>query len=139
MGRKIEKFIKDVETKASKCHETSKRLEGVCKAWEIYQSQWDKYEPEMVKLANWEDHPYAKKRIAVWERGKNLAAQLRKEAYTMNDAVSDFNLYIAKREKSKNPFRSKKSLPAAREMIVNYSDVAENYVKLAIQGGHIFH
>ncbi|MDT8342871.1 MAG: hypothetical protein RQ752_00440 [Thermohalobaculum sp.] len=138
MGKTIDKFLKDIDAKADSCQKTSANFKLICEAWTTCQADWDKYEPEMLKLKNWEDHPYAKKRIAVWEKGKSLSADLLKNANEMNTIISGFNVYISKREKSKNPFRSKKSLPAARGMIDTYSKVAKDYVQLALHGRSLF-
>src|SRR5690606_25230462 len=88
----------------------------------------DKWEHELIQDLDWEkNHPYGKRRIAAWEKGKAGRAKLRNDVNQLYHAIQDFDEYLTKKEKSKNPFKSKKSVPAARKMLKMYEDVTKDY------------
>ena len=138
MGKKTDAQLKALSDKGDVCAKTANNLLNVLKAWPAVDKEWDKWEPEMIKLPNWEDHPYAKKRIAVWQMGHDLSAKLKNEIHVLNMAVADFKAYVAKKEKSKNPFKSKNSLPSSKETIKMYDRALQNLTDLAQNGGRTF-
>lgn len=139
MGKKTDAQLKALREKGDACAKTANLLLHVLQAWPAVDKEWDKWEPEMVKLSNWEDHPYAKKRIAIWQKGKDLSAKLKNETHVLNMAVADFKGYVTKKEKSKNPFKSKNSLPSSKETIKIYDKVLQNLNTLAQNGSRAFH
>src|SRR5579875_2831597 len=126
MGKKTDAQLKSVGEKGDACHKTAVSLLKVLEAWPAVDKEWDRWEDEMRKLPNWEDHPYAKKRIAVWQMGKDLAGKLKSEINALNMAVADFKSFIDKKEKSKNPFKSKNSLPSSKQTIKMYQSVVHD-------------
>ena len=134
MGKKTDAFIKKLTDQTDVCNATSVNLLKIIQVWPALDAEWDKWEHEMVLLSNWEDHPYGKKRAAVWTKGRELAARLRQEANALSDINSEFNQYILKKEKSKNPFKSKKSVPAAKAAIKAFFNSAQKLNDLASSG-----
>lgn len=139
MGKKTDKMLKAVSDRSDACTQTSNLLLQLVEVWGGVQKDWDKYEPEMLKLKNWEDHPYAKKRIAIWEKGKGLAARLKGEIHQLNMALSEFRQFLQKKEKSKNPFKSKNSLPGAKAMVKSYDTVLKDYTDIMLLSQRQFH
>jgi len=139
MGKKTDAQLKALSDKSDICVKTANSLLKVLEAWPALDQEWDKWEGEMVKLPNWEDHPYAKKRIAVWQMGKDLSAKLKGEINALNMALADFKAFIAKKEKSKNPFKSKNSLPSSKQTIKDYDKVLLDLNQLAQMGSRAFH
>ena len=139
MGKKTDAQLKGLGEKGDACARTANSLLNVLKAWPPVDKEWDKWEPEMIKLPNWEDHPYAKKRIAIWQMGKDLSARLKNEIHVLNMAVVEFRTFVAKKEKSKNPFKSKTSLPSSKDTIRMYDKALQNLTELAQSGSRAFH
>jgi len=139
MGKKTDAQLKALSAKGDACAKTANSLLNVLKAWPAVDKEWDKWEPEFAKLSNWEDHPYAKKRIAVWQMGKDLSAKLKNEIHALNMDLATFKGYVTKKEKSKNPFKSKNSLPSSKETIKMYDKALQNLTELAQNGSHAFH
>ncbi len=139
MGKKTDAQLKALSEKGEACAKTANSLMNVLKAWPAVDKEWDKWEPEMVKLPNWEDRPYAKKRIAVWQMGKDLSAKLKNEIHALNMALADFKAFVTKKEKSKNPFKSKNSLPSSKESIKMYDKALQGLTELAQNGSRAFH
>ena len=139
MGKKTDAQLKALSEKGDACSKTANLLLHVLQAWPVVDKEWDKWEPEFIKLPNWEDHPYAKKRIAIWQKGKDLSAKLKVDIDALNKAVVDFRGYVAKKEKSKNPFKSKNSLPSSKETIKVYDKVMKDLTDLMLNGRKAFH
>jgi hypothetical protein len=53
--------------------------------------------------------------------------------------VVDFRGFVAKKEKSKNPFKSKNSLPSSKETIKIYDKVLKDLTDLMLNGRKAFH
>jgi hypothetical protein len=138
MGKKTDAQLKALSEKGDACAKTANNLVNVLKAWPAVDKEWDKWEPEMLKLPDWEDHPYAKKRSAVWQLGHDLSAKLKNEIHVLNVAVFDFRGFVTKKEKSKNPFKSKNSLPSSKATIQMYDKALQNLTELAKNGGDTF-
>jgi hypothetical protein len=138
MGKKTDAQLKTLSEKGDACAQTANNLLHVLQAWPVVDKEWSKWEPEMIKLSNWEDHPYAKKRAAIWQKGKDLSAKLKNEIHVLNMAMADFKGYVTKKEKSKNPFKSKNSLPSSKETIKLYDKVLQDLNELAQNGGSVF-
>lgn len=139
MGKKSDAQLKAISEKSDACIKTGNTLLKVLQVWPPLNAEWDKWEPEMLKLPDYEKHPYIIKRYAVWEKGKELSGQLRSEMQALTHAVDDFRNYLAKKEKSKNPFKSKASLPGSKALVKLYDKVLKDYSGIVTLGSKAFH
>lgn len=139
MGKKTDKYIKDISAASEKCIRTCKTLQQLSELMDKNGDKWtDQVKREMVQLGDWEKHPVAIERAKIWEKGMQLKRQLQDEANAMGHALSDFRKFIQKKEKSKNPFKSKKSLPAAKEMIKLFESVQGEFRTVISKMGSAF-
>jgi hypothetical protein len=139
MGKKTDKFIQDISAASEKCMRTCGILEKLSKAMDENGDKWtSKVEAEMRQLGDWEKHPVAIERDKIWQKGKDLRQQLRNEVNEIYHSIGDFKKYIAKKEKSKNPFKSKKSLPAAKEMVGMFDKVQGEFETVLTKMGSAF-
>jgi len=138
VGKKTDAFLKGLSAKGEACAQTAASLTKVLAVWPAIDKEWDKWEPEMIQLPNWEDHPYAKKRIEVWQMGKDLAAKLKNDTNALNNALDDFRRFVHDKEKAKT-FKSKTSLPSAKQAIKMYDDALTYLTELAQTGRRAFH
>lgn len=139
MGKKTDKFIQDISAASEQCIRTSGMLQKLSEAMDANGDKWTpKVEEEMRQLGDWEKHPVAIERAKIWSKGMELRKQLRQEVNTINHSLSDFKKYIQKKEKSKNPFKSKKSLPAAKEMIGMFEKVQSEFEVVLTKMGSAF-
>jgi hypothetical protein len=139
MGKKTDALLKAVSDASDKATTTSNTLLQMFGIWEGIQDEWDKWEAELRRDPNWEtNHAYGKRRTAVWQKGKDLRAKLEGDINALNQALGAFRTYLQKKEKSKNPFKSKKSLPGAKAMLKVYDGVMTDYNAVVRESGHLF-
>ena len=125
--------------KSDACTRTANTLLGLFGAWEAIEKEWPKYEDELRKDLNWEtNHPYGKRRVAAWQKGIDLRNQLKADVHQLNMALVGFRTPVQKKEKSKNPFKSKASLPGAKAMLKTYDGVMKDYNGIIEASGHLF-
>jgi hypothetical protein len=139
MGKRTDTLLKAVSDASDKATMTSGTLLQLFTIWEGIQDEWDKWEHELVKDLNWEtNHPYGKRRVAVWQKGKDLREKLRADVHELNMALGAFRTFLQKKEKSKNPFKSKKSLPGAKAMLKTYDGIMNDYNTVIRDAGTLF-
>lgn len=139
MGKKTDKFIQDISAASEKCIRTSGILQKLSEAMDANGDKWtSKVEAEMRQIGDWEKHPVAIERAKIWDKGMELRKQLRDEVNAINHSLGDFKKYIAKKEKSKNPFKGKKSLPLAKEMIGMFDNVQKEFEVVLTKMGSAF-
>lgn len=139
MGKKTDALLKAVSDASDKATTTSNTLLQLFGIWEGIQDEWDKWAAELRQDLNWEtNHPYGKRRTAVWQKGMDTRAKLQSDVNEVNTALSAFRAYVTKKEKSKNIFKSKKSLPGAKAMLKAYDGVMVDYNAILRDSGHLF-
>jgi hypothetical protein len=139
MGKKTDKFIKDISSSSEQCIRICGSLQKLSLIMEQNDDKWtDKVKDEMRQLGDWEKHPVAIERAKIWEKGMQLRRELQTDVNALGSSLSDFKKFIAKKEKSKNPFRSKKSLPAAKEMIKLFEGVQGELRSVWSRMGEVF-
>jgi len=139
MGKKTDKFIQEISSASENCIRTCGTLQKLSDAMDENGDKWtDKVEAEMCQLGDWEKHAVAIERAKIWQKGKDLRQQLKNEINSIDDSIGDFKKFIAKKEKSKNPFRGKKSLPAAKDMISMFEGVKKEFDTVLEKMGRAF-
>jgi hypothetical protein len=126
MGKKTDKFTSDLTKFGDECEGILTKLVQAGDEMAANSDEWDKYR------SNYNDPGFEKVRTdreEIWERGMQLCRDLHDAAHKLNLVLSEFRTYIQKKEKSKNPFKSKKSLPAAKDTIRVYDGFYQNVTK----------
>ncbi len=145
MGKKTDKFIADLQKMGDACEGSITEMSQLAVQMDANGQQWDKYSgaylthfnrlysqgikdiAEMLKDAEFKRayepfHSVEVEREQVWTAGKKAKFKLGNDLSAMSRVISEFSRYIDKKSKSKNPFKSKKSLPAAKETLRVYEE-----------------
>jgi hypothetical protein len=139
MGKKTDALLKSVSDKSDACLRTAGALINHFGEWKKIQDEWDKWEDELARDLKWEtNHPYGKRRIAAWQKGIDLRVKLKGEVNDLNKVLGEFRAFLAKKEKSKNPFKSKTSLPGAKAMLKSYEPVVSEFDQILSMSGKLF-
>jgi hypothetical protein len=144
MGKKTDKFTADLIQQGGVCESLVADLIKAAEEIDANGVEWDKHafpysdyyarlmrqglknDAEMIK-ADPDFKPYYDnymrvqgERDAIWTRGRTAVVKLQEKLGPLGVTINDFKKYIDKKAKSKNPFRGKKSVPAAQETIKLY-------------------
>jgi hypothetical protein len=126
MGKKTDKFMSDLIKAGDDCEDLLTQLVHVHEEMLANNAEWDK------NVSN-PNSPAFKKvqtdREQIFDRGKPLCDKLQAALNNLSPVLSAFRTYIDKKAKSKNPFKSKKSLPAAQDTIKVYTEFHKNVTK----------
>jgi hypothetical protein len=139
MGKKTEAFTNDVKALSQTCQtifdalllQLTEYQKSVVKL-EAAQNEWEARRREMEQTGEkgYSQEPLYKKMNSIWSgkgmdrnHGMHLADKLRQAASDLSKKLVVFKAFIDKKARSKNPFKSKKSLPGALATISEYEGV----------------
>jgi len=134
MGKKTDKYLGDMQAIAGDCANMLTNLIAETKTMaklisDMHSVAWGSpQEAQMQTL-----------REACWDRGVDLLNRLKTRLKDFDLTLSPFRTYITKKEKSKNPFKSKKSIPAAKAAIQAYDRFRQDCLTAQTAGGRVFH
>lgn len=139
MGKKTEAFTNDVKAASQTCqklfddlllHLTEYQKSAV--KLEAAQNDWETRRLEMERNGErgYSQEPLYRTMHSIWQgksmdrnHGMHLADKLRQAANQLSSKLAVFQAFIDKKSKSKNPFKSKKSLPGAKATVAEYQNV----------------
>jgi hypothetical protein len=143
MGKKTDKYMSDLSALGNTCKGRLQDLVQIAMAMDKNGVLWDKVafpysnyynklhgqgmttddqkakDPNFKKLAEAYEKVQAE-RDGIWAQGKQQCRVLQDDLNKMNTVLGDFARFVDKKAKSKNPFKSKKSLPVAQETVKKY-------------------
>lgn len=155
MGKKTEKWIKQLNSLVDDCDNLYQKLTGIVGALAIVREESADLarahskrvneidpngttqhedeisnDPEIQRINNELDSVNKDFSNLLREKSKTKQS-LGAKANEFKGVLIEFNTYIVKKEKSKNPFRGKKSVPAAKEYIATGTELLNQYLQAA--------
>lgn len=138
MGKKTDATIKAMNAKLGELNKTCLNLAKLAEAMEKNNSDWDRHASEIARLPDYTQHPVAKARELIWGKGREMRKRLQDDMNAFNNDLSDFRKFVKKKEASKNPFKSKKSLPLAKQAIDEFAASSAMFNAVFVEAGQVF-
>lgn len=138
MGKKTDATIKALNGKLGDLNKTCMNLAKLAEAMAKNDNDWDKHRAEMSRLPDYTQHPVAKARELIWTKGREMRERLKNDMNAFNNDLGDFRKFVKKKEASKNPFKSKKSLPLAKKAIDEFAASSQMFNEVFTEAGRVF-
>jgi hypothetical protein len=117
MGKKTDKFITDLTALGDKCEGFLTKVIQATDAMEANNDEWDQ-----TLRSGGDMNAMETKRAGIWEEGMKQKRDLLDALNELSAKLSEFDKFVTKRSKSKNPFRNKKAITAAKDMLRVYNE-----------------